>query len=111
MRYATPSTLYLEVQNIGQVIIKYSFTPKPDDTGARFCKPWLWVQPPVGMIMPGEKTSISLTVMVDNETAPYLNVCRRLLFLCGASSSSILCCRAALVSYSHTRARFFFSMC
>ncbi|KAF9969027.1 hypothetical protein BGZ73_008817, partial [Actinomortierella ambigua] len=52
-------------------VAQFRFKPKLDDK--RYCKHWVWANPPLGLVMPGQKTSIHITVMVDNETAPMLN--------------------------------------
>ena len=43
------------------------------------CKPWLSVAPTYGMLIPGEKTEIELTITIDNSTAHKLNTSREVL--------------------------------
>ncbi|KAI1316951.1 hypothetical protein EDD11_009195 [Mortierella claussenii] len=71
IRYLEPKKTSITIKNTGQFPAQYRFKPKLQDE--RFCKPWIWVNPPVAMIMPGEVARIHLTVMVDNESAPLLN--------------------------------------
>ena len=68
---------------IKKVIANFRFIPKLDDS--EFCKPWLWVQPCEGSLLPGlflyrissvsfaklgsgESTEIVVTVFCDRET-------------------------------------------
>ena len=39
------------LENVGQVAAEFRFIPKLDDK--QFCKSWLWVNPPMGMTVPG----------------------------------------------------------
>ncbi|KAF9397951.1 hypothetical protein BGX21_008329 [Mortierella sp. AD011] len=71
VRYLEPKKASVTIKNTGQFPAQYRFKPKLQDV--RFCKPWIWANPPVAMIMPGESAKIHLTVMVDNESAPLLN--------------------------------------
>ncbi|KAF9351436.1 hypothetical protein BGX26_010562 [Mortierella sp. AD094] len=71
VRYLEPKKASVTIKNTGQFPAQYRFKPKLQDE--RFCKPWIWANPPVAMIMPGESAKIHLTVMVDNESAPLLN--------------------------------------
>ncbi|KAG0244691.1 Endonuclease/exonuclease/phosphatase [Mortierella sp. GBAus27b] len=71
VRYLEPRKQYIVIKNTGQFPAQYRFKPKLQDEG--FCRPWLWVNPPVAMVMPGESAKIHLTVMVNNESAPLLN--------------------------------------
>jgi len=71
IRYLVPSTQTISVENTGQVVARFRFIPKLDER--KFCKSWLWVSPPFGVMVPREKVNISLTVHVDNTSAPALN--------------------------------------
>lgn len=51
IRFGVPVTRTLVVENKGQVIAQYRFIPKPEET--RPCQPWLFINPPVGMLLPG----------------------------------------------------------
>ena len=52
VRYLEPKKTTITIKNTKQFPARYRFKPKLQDE--RFCKPWLWANPPVGMIMPGE---------------------------------------------------------
>ncbi|KAG0302421.1 hypothetical protein BGZ98_007510 [Dissophora globulifera] len=71
VHYLEPKEASIKIKNTGQFPAQCRFKPKLQDE--RFCKPWIWANPPVAMLMPGESAKIHLTVMVDNESAPLLN--------------------------------------
>ena len=71
VKYLTPQTRGVVLENNGQVLTQFQFIPKLEETN--ICKPWIWVSPTNGMLLPGEKILISITVLVDNRTAPKLN--------------------------------------
>eukprot|EP01137_Pigoraptor_chileana_P032379 Opistho-2@21651 len=71
VHYMQPVTQTLVISNIGQVICQYRFIPKLDEK--KFCKPWMWIEPPMGMIVPGNKAQIRFTVLVDNATVAAMN--------------------------------------
>ncbi|KAG0199274.1 hypothetical protein BGX28_007433 [Mortierella sp. GBA30] len=71
VRYLEPKKASLTLKNTGTFPAQYRFKPKLQDE--RFCRPWIWANPPRGMIMPGESACIHLTAMVNNESAPMLN--------------------------------------
>lgn len=77
VRYLEPKKSTITIKNTKQFPARYRFKPKLQDE--RFCKPWMWANPPVGMIMPGESININLTVMVDNDSAPLLNTGREVI--------------------------------
>ncbi|CAO3567765.1 unnamed protein product [Mortierella alpina] len=72
VRYLEPKKTSLTLKNTGTFPAQYRFKPKLQDE--RFCRPWIWANPPRGMIMPGESARIHLTAMADNESAPMLNM-------------------------------------
>lgn len=45
----------------------------------QLCKPWLTVAPTYGMLIPGEKTEMELTITINNSTAHRLNTNREVL--------------------------------
>jgi hypothetical protein len=51
VRYLEPKKNHVIIKNTGQFPAQYRFKPKLQDEG--FCKPWIWANPPVAMIMPG----------------------------------------------------------
>ncbi|KAG0243878.1 hypothetical protein BGW41_001067 [Actinomortierella wolfii] len=71
VRYLEPQTRTITIENTGEFLAQFRFKPKLDDK--RYCKHWVWANPPLGLVMPGEKTAIHITVMVDNISAPMLN--------------------------------------
>ncbi|KAF9928423.1 hypothetical protein FBU30_002381 [Linnemannia zychae] len=71
VRYLEPKKTTIAIKNTKQFPSRYRFKPKLQDE--RYCKPWMWANPSVGMIMPGESVNITLTAMVDNDSAPLLN--------------------------------------
>ncbi|KAF9105739.1 hypothetical protein BGX29_011522 [Mortierella sp. GBA35] len=77
VRYLEPKKTTITIKNTKQFPSRYRFKPKLQDEW--FCKPWMWANPPVGMIMPGETVSIELTVLVDNDSAPLLNTGREVM--------------------------------
>ncbi|KAF9954162.1 hypothetical protein BGZ65_004209, partial [Modicella reniformis] len=50
IRYLEPKKKQISIRNTGQFPAQYRFKPKLQDE--RFCKPWIWVNPPAAMIMP-----------------------------------------------------------
>lgn len=87
VNYWKPVTQSIVLENTGQVIAQFRFIPKLEET--HFCKPWLWINPPMSMLLPGkhfnaisyfldlidlgEKLKISFTVLIDHTLAPKLN--------------------------------------
>eukprot|EP00026_Physarum_polycephalum_P002205 Phypoly_transcript_02210.p1 GENE.Phypoly_transcript_02210~~Phypoly_transcript_02210.p1 ORF type:complete len:894 (+),score=189.75 Phypoly_transcript_02210:175-2856(+) len=71
VRYLVPSSQSIVIENTGQVVARFRFIPKLDER--KFCKPWLWVSPPFGVITPKEKMTVNLTIHVDNGTVHTLN--------------------------------------
>eukprot|EP01113_Clastostelium_recurvatum_P039045 TRINITY_DN5917_c0_g1_i1.p1 TRINITY_DN5917_c0_g1~~TRINITY_DN5917_c0_g1_i1.p1 ORF type:complete len:300 (+),score=81.42 TRINITY_DN5917_c0_g1_i1:395-1294(+) len=67
-----PQTQSIIIENTGQVVAKFRFIPKNDER--KFCRPWLRVNPPYGMLGPGTKLDIHLTVHVEGATATDLNM-------------------------------------
>ncbi|KAG0354023.1 hypothetical protein BG005_006792 [Podila minutissima] len=74
VRYLEPKKTSITIENTGRFPAQFRFKPKLQDE--RFAKPWIWVNPPMGLVMPGEKAQIHITVMVDNESASVLNTGR-----------------------------------
>eukprot|EP01114_Cavostelium_apophysatum_P014891 TRINITY_DN3964_c0_g2_i1.p1 TRINITY_DN3964_c0_g2~~TRINITY_DN3964_c0_g2_i1.p1 ORF type:complete len:846 (+),score=280.12 TRINITY_DN3964_c0_g2_i1:141-2678(+) len=72
VKYLHSVSQYATFENTGKVIIKYRFIPKLEEQS--YSKPWLWINPPAGMLMPGEKVDIKFTVHVDNSTVTDLNL-------------------------------------
>lgn len=71
IQFLERQTATLEVENIGQVPAQFAFIAKLDET--RYCKPWLSVKPPLGIISKGSTLQVRLTVHVDKESAGAMN--------------------------------------
>ncbi|KAL0484152.1 inositol polyphosphate 5-phosphatase [Acrasis kona] len=70
--YGRARTEIIELTNPGRVVCEYqfvSFDADQDDCS----KPWMKINPSQGLIIPGQTIQVSLTVMVDQSTAPSLN--------------------------------------
>ena len=72
VQYMIPLSSSFEVCNDGQVIANYRFVGQQNET--KFCKRWLWVNPSYGMLLPNQKMSITVTVLVDNYSVYDLNM-------------------------------------
>lgn len=70
--YNVPRTEVVTVTNTGQVVLEFVFVPSPEESAVS--KPWLSVSPIAGMILPGEKATIKLTVHMTKTTAPPFNL-------------------------------------
>jgi phosphatidylinositol-bisphosphatase len=64
VRYGIPVIKTLELENTGQVVCEFHFVPKAKEL--EICKRWLHIEPTAGIIIPGEKTEIKLTLLIDN---------------------------------------------
>ncbi|KAI9007218.1 Endonuclease/exonuclease/phosphatase [Gaertneriomyces semiglobifer] len=71
VRFMAPVTKSVVLENQGQVIAQYRLVPKPGDKHP--CKPWCFINPPVGMLVPGDTVKINITVYVDSGSAQALN--------------------------------------
>ncbi|KNC49078.1 RhoGAP domain-containing protein [Thecamonas trahens ATCC 50062] len=74
VHFKEPLSQSLVVHNNGQVMIHFSFIPKPGDTQRAYCKPWLSIEPERGLLMPGKSAEVMLTLTVDNEWGTRLNL-------------------------------------
>ncbi|KAJ1959159.1 hypothetical protein IWQ62_004724 [Dispira parvispora] len=74
VEYEQPVTRAVTLHNTGKVPVQFRFIPKLDETA--FCRPWLWVNPPTGIVLPGSQILIHFTVLVLAENAPALNTSR-----------------------------------
>lgn len=111
-------TRVLTIENVGQVAALWRFVPKPEEKvyasvrgeeeGARVgasCAPapsssarpppharpsqtWLTVDPPFGMVAPGESARVSLTVSVDDAVARDVSLGREVPFFAGAAAAA-----------------------
>ena len=64
----------MRIANTGSSIVHWRFVPKLEDR--HFCKPWMRVTPPLGMLLPGEETHITFTALVGPATANSINTGR-----------------------------------
>ena len=71
VHYMVAKSEGVTMENTGQVIARFRFIPKLNEH--QHCKPWLWVNPSFGMLVPGERLKINFTAYVDNTTAESLN--------------------------------------
>ncbi|RKO93184.1 Endonuclease/exonuclease/phosphatase, partial [Blyttiomyces helicus] len=71
VRFKVPVARILTVENKGQVMAQYRFVPKGNDKS--LSKPWCYVNPPFGTLMPGETVKVTITILVDSVTAPSIN--------------------------------------
>lgn len=71
VRYGLPVRQTFEIRNTGQVIAQFRFMPKPQTNS--IVKPWLWLSPISGLILPGDSETITCTLNIDNEAASHFN--------------------------------------
>lgn len=72
VRFGVPTTRTLTLENTGKVLCRWKFIPKLNDT--KPYKEWLQVQPNMGMLLPGDKVSIALTIVIAESQAPKFNL-------------------------------------
>jgi phosphatidylinositol-bisphosphatase len=72
VRFGVTSTRTFVLENTGKVLCRWKFIPKLNDT--KPYKEWLHIQPNMGMLMPGEKVTIALTVIISEPVAPKFNL-------------------------------------
>lgn len=71
VKYYEKTEKTITIENVGRVPAKFHFVNKPEDR--HYCKQWLHIEPGYGLILPGESTTIKVTVFVDRNTAQDLN--------------------------------------
>lgn len=69
--YKEPITRTIELENNGHVVAHFRFIPKLDDK--HICKPWLKFRPAMGMLLPGDKVELKITISIDNVSCAKLN--------------------------------------
>ncbi|KIJ42241.1 hypothetical protein M422DRAFT_780052 [Sphaerobolus stellatus SS14] len=69
--YGRSVTRNIRIQNTGKNACGFRFIPL--EPGEPICKEWLNVKPLNGLLLPGETTSIEITVIIDERTASFLN--------------------------------------
>ena len=62
LSYLVTETREFVVENTGQVAAAWRFIPKPGE--ARMSKPWLQMSPRYGMLLPGEKQTITVACCI-----------------------------------------------
>jgi phosphatidylinositol-bisphosphatase len=72
VRFGVTSTRTFVLENTGKVLCRWKFIPKWNDT--KPYKEWLHIQPNMGMLMPGERVTIALTVIISEAVAPKFNM-------------------------------------
>lgn len=72
VRFGITTTRTFVLENTGKVLCRWKFIPKLNDT--KPYKDWLHIQPNMGMLMPGERVTIALTVIIAEQVAPRFNL-------------------------------------
>ncbi|RYY34588.1 hypothetical protein EON62_03160, partial [archaeon] len=65
--YGITASASVTLTNVGEVAAAWRFVPKPEEKW--FCKTWMSLTPAYGMLAPGEKVDITVTVNVDDAVA------------------------------------------
>jgi len=63
----TPVSQTFFIENSGQVLVQFSLVPRLE--GEPLCKPFVSVSPHHGMILPGDKLEMTITVLVNKKSA------------------------------------------
>lgn len=71
VQFLEKQTATLKIVNIGQVPAQFAFIAKLDEN--EYCKRWLTVKPPMGIVTKGGTKLVRLTVYVDKESARAMN--------------------------------------
>ncbi|GAA5831599.1 hypothetical protein JCM11251_000764 [Rhodosporidiobolus azoricus] len=71
IRYDEPVTKTVEVVNVGEVLAAWSFVCKPDTSA--ITPPWLHISPCSGLMLPNERTPVTLTIHITSSSASSLN--------------------------------------
>jgi hypothetical protein len=72
VRFGVPGNRTITLENIGRVNCRYRFIPKLNET--KPCKDWLFMHPALGILAPGEKVNIALTININEHTALPFNL-------------------------------------
>jgi inositol polyphosphate 5-phosphatase INPP5B/F len=72
VRFGVPVVRSITLENVGRVPCRYRFIPKLNETKAH--KEWLQIHPAIGILTPGEKVQINLTVQINESTAYPFNL-------------------------------------
>lgn len=71
VRFEEVKTQKLIVENVGKVVCKFCFVPKPNEEF--ICKDWLEFEPSAGILLPEEKMVINISINVRMESGHALN--------------------------------------
>lgn len=92
VKYLVPQTRTITMENTGKVITQFRFLKFEQAGGGSFAqidgsakkgesdprdgvsRPWMYISPSMGMLVPGEKIEIELSIVIDNASAEKLNV-------------------------------------
>jgi hypothetical protein len=74
--YGIPSSTSLSLTNTGAVAATWRFVPKPEDK--TYGRTWLTLDPPYGMLVPGQTATVSVTVTVDDAVARDISLGREM---------------------------------
>ncbi|KAK2460857.1 hypothetical protein APHAL10511_007327 [Amanita phalloides] len=77
VRYMQPSIRNVKVQNNGNLPAAYRFVPIHGEGSIH--PPWLHIEPMIGIVHPNGIAEITFTILVDNSTAPMLNLAEKIL--------------------------------
>ena len=72
VKFMVPVTRTVTVENKGQVIAQYRFVAKLSEE--LICKSWCYISPSTGALLPGEKMTINVTIMVERASSESLNM-------------------------------------
>jgi phosphatidylinositol-bisphosphatase len=72
VKFGVPSRQTITIENVGKVPIQWSFIPRRGRTN--YCYKWLFIVPDKGLIIPAEKLTLTLKVLVNEDTATELNL-------------------------------------
>ncbi len=78
VRYMCPQTQTVILSNAGSAHVHYSLVPMSH--GKRVCKEWVWVVPSSGVLPPSTSQQLSVTVLVDDDSATSLNLEKDVLY-------------------------------
>ena len=74
VRYKIPTTQELSIKNVGASIMHWHFAMKEGENVR--CKSWLKLSQQSGLLLPGEGTTVLLTVSIDEYTSQVLNTAK-----------------------------------
>ncbi|KAJ5073472.1 type 2 inositol 1,4,5-trisphosphate 5-phosphatase [Anaeramoeba ignava] len=69
--YNEPSTQQITLSNEGSVWVHFKFIPKMNESD--ICQPWLKIDKTKGLLLPGQKITINLSIFVDVHTSHFFS--------------------------------------